>query len=265
MSEEEVREILKGEFTLDIPNFEKWNPPIINKKTGQPYEIQMRDNIRFSIHFLDDPKMHGLTDSEILFWQRVVIQRGKSAAPLRHCSGRYLALIGRREGRRVATALYKLLKRGLIVLSKEINKEIKEEEERGNHQPPPETPTNQEEKNSLNTTDELRTPRILEIQKRRAVTDRGLDYWSQKITEYGLSQTWLRDQIEMLDLEVDQSPPTNGFQKPFIQRLNEYLTKRAEWAIKNRDEYQREETEAERKRQHDKAIGEWLQSQVAYE
>jgi hypothetical protein len=210
VTEEEVKEILQGEFTIDIPNFDKWNPPIKDKKTGQAYEIQMRNIISFSIHFLDDPKMHGLTDSEILFWQRIVIQRGKSASPLRHCTSNYLALIGHREGRRVATVLVKLLKRRLISLSKERNKERNKDHDRTSLVLPEGFTEKDFEK-------------IKPIMDRREITLHGLSFWLTLVP----NSEWLVRKICELDAEVPFPIPFN--EKPFSVRLRQYVLRHLEY------------------------------------
>lgn len=156
MTDHEVTELLKGEFTLDIPNFEKWNPPIKDKKTGEVHERQNRSYFNLSVHFFDDPKIRELSEVDVGLYLRLIGLRARFSKPLSKMSAGYVRDMHKVRGRSVQVALLKLWKLGLISLStKEINKEIKKEIEEGvgQNSNPPETPDGSDEFEAL-------TPRL---------------------------------------------------------------------------------------------------------
>lgn len=117
MTENEVREILKGEFTIDIPNFEKWNPPLKDRKTGMVKQNQFRSYITLSVHTFDDPKFHGLTNSERHEWLLLCLRRATNGPLTCQRSANVLPTICHRRASRVPALILKLLERQLITLS----------------------------------------------------------------------------------------------------------------------------------------------------
>lgn len=117
-TEDDIRELLKGEFDLDIPNFEKWNPPILNRQTRKPTENQRRDWIGLSVDFWMDPRLHDASPTLLIFWVKLLCVRGASGKRLTSVT---VAWLQRRIGVQAASTqhtLAKLLKLGLIDVAK---------------------------------------------------------------------------------------------------------------------------------------------------
>lgn len=124
MTEEEVRELLQGEFTLDIPNFEKWNPPILNK-AGAEHERQFRSYIKLSVHTFEDPKFAGVSAADRQAWLSLCLRRASNGPVTCQRYASYLPAICQRRASRVPALLLKLMNLQLIDLSKERKKERK--------------------------------------------------------------------------------------------------------------------------------------------
>lgn len=131
MTAQEVGEILKGSFTLDIPNFEKWNPPTKNKRSW----------IKLDPHWHDDPKLRAHSPSAKLFWILLLSLRGASVGPLSNLTRTSLVHLGGIPGTSVELLLSKLVNSGLLVLIEERKRERKKPSKRALKET---TPTSQE-------------------------------------------------------------------------------------------------------------------------
>lgn len=104
--EQHVRELLRGEFTIDIPNFKKWNPDTRGRRSW----------FALSVDWFRDPKVSRLTDSEQAFWLRLVSLRATQGKLLDRCTRAWLVLHVGSKGTSVVLRLLKLLNLGLIDL-----------------------------------------------------------------------------------------------------------------------------------------------------
>lgn len=129
MTEDEVREILKGEFTLDIPNFEKWNPPRKEKSFW----------IKLDCHWDQDVRVRPLNPTCQLLWIKLVSLVGTSRQPRVNLTLTSLQLRVNLKGTSLQPSLLKLWKSGLIELLK---KERKKEEKAAFFLHPDLTPKN---------------------------------------------------------------------------------------------------------------------------
>lgn len=128
-TENDIKELLKGEFDLEIPNFEKWNPPILNRQTKQPIDNQRRDWVSVSVDFWLDRKFHGTTPTLRDLWVKLLCVRAASGKRLRSVT---VAWLQRRVGVQAASVerdIVKLLKLGLIDVAKTRKKDKKDKEE----------------------------------------------------------------------------------------------------------------------------------------
>jgi hypothetical protein len=103
-----IEEILAGEFDLDIPNFEKWNPKTSAK----------RHWFALSKDWFLDPKMHDATSTQQLLWVKLLSVRAASSKRL---EGVTVAWLQRRVGVQCASVrrdLLKLVKLRLVEIEK---------------------------------------------------------------------------------------------------------------------------------------------------
>lgn len=119
MTEQEIQELLAGEFTLDIPNFEKWNPSRKQKSVW----------VKLDCHWDQDIRVRPLGPSAQLLWVKLVCLMGVQSTS--SVSATLIQLQSRVGLRTVEcrSALVKLVKSGLIVLTKKERKKEKEREE----------------------------------------------------------------------------------------------------------------------------------------
>lgn len=122
--DENFHELLKGEFDLDIPNFEKWNPPILNRQTRVPSGNQRRDWINLSVDFWLDPRLHDAPPTLVLFYVKLLCVRGASGGALSKITLRYVRTRIGTRAYSVERELVKLLKLGLIRIAKKKEKKV---------------------------------------------------------------------------------------------------------------------------------------------
>lgn len=135
MTEDEVKEILKGEFTLVVPNFHKWNPPRKEKSTW----------VKLDCHWDQDLRVRPLCPTSQLLWVKIVSLLGTSGEP--HVSLTLGTLQARVNLRSTSckVSLLKLWKSGLIeLLKKERKKQRKTPETAAAENSPELTPKNLE-------------------------------------------------------------------------------------------------------------------------
>lgn len=76
MTQDEARELLQGEFDLDIPNFKKWNPDTRSRRSW----------FALSVDWFRDPKISKLTDAEQAFWLKLLSHRATAGGPITGCN-----------------------------------------------------------------------------------------------------------------------------------------------------------------------------------
>lgn len=110
MTDKEIENVLRGDFDIEIPAFEKWNPPM--QKKGR-----RRDWFKMSVDWVDDPKIARLSDFQIRLWLCLVTFRARSESAW--TGVRLVSVSSRmrfRGGPALVRALCKLLEFGLIRL-----------------------------------------------------------------------------------------------------------------------------------------------------
>lgn len=122
MTEEEVKEILKGEFTLDIPNFEKWNPATKNK----------RQWIKLDNHWHCDPRIRMLGPSFRLAWVLLLNLRGSSSGVIAGLTRGSIQDWVNIRGTSVEVLIAKLVNSQLLTIQKlSLDREIDRERQTG--------------------------------------------------------------------------------------------------------------------------------------
>lgn len=139
VTEDEVKEILKGEFTLDIPNFEKWNAPARGK----------RQWVKVDNHWQHDPKVRGLAPSYRLGYMGMLNLRGGSHGPITGVSRGSLVGWLNLPGTSPEALIAKLVNNKLLLVWKtstdrEIDREIEGKQKPAAENSPELTPKNLE-------------------------------------------------------------------------------------------------------------------------
>ena len=106
MDEQQALEILKGDFTIEIPNFKKWNPDTRFRRTW--FALSTDWNI--------DPKVMQLSQNGKLFWLLLLTFRATSPSHLVNISLTSLRLRTHFQGTSLRLLILKLLKLQLIDL-----------------------------------------------------------------------------------------------------------------------------------------------------
>lgn len=105
MTDEQLKAVIAGEFTLDVPNFSKWNP-----------DRRHRAYLVLSLHWDDDPRVRCLAPTARLLFLTCLKLRATSTEPIRNLSASYTKARANLNGASVEPLLFKLAKSGLITV-----------------------------------------------------------------------------------------------------------------------------------------------------
>lgn len=111
MTELEMKEILAGEFNIEIPNFEKWNPPLRHGKSNNGW-------FKLSVYFYHDPKLRKLTLAEKGLWLILLATYAQRSTNLHGTSMKLLGNLCGTSGGPLRNLILNLLKSRLIKVEK---------------------------------------------------------------------------------------------------------------------------------------------------
>lgn len=103
MTDEQLKAVIAGEFTLDVPNFKKWNP-----------DRRHRTWIALDKNWQDDPKVHPLPPTARLLFLTCLSLTASSLGPSSKVTATLLRARSRLTGASVEPLILKLVKSGLI-------------------------------------------------------------------------------------------------------------------------------------------------------